>query len=269
VGDRLNGIHGQPTDAHALGGASLTGAVSDSIEINDTVGLTDVVQIASRHYEAGQHLWSARHYARLCAEREAERRTDAPVVEIRHRAYAASAVLSSVVFLESLVNEVFQDAADATEDQVGVRIAPLGRRCIALMGEYWEASDNGRLIPLLSKFQMVLLFAEEPKFDRGVNPYQDASYLITIRNELVHFRPSWRTQGEENKLEQGLAGKFAENALMAGTGNPWFPNKCLGAGCAQWSWRTGRSLADEWTARLNIPRYYGDDSDRKNEWPKP
>ena len=234
-----------------------------------TIGFSGSVRLTSRHYEAGLHLWSARHYSRLCIALESEKRSAAPLIDIQHRAYASSAVLSSAVFLESLVNEVFQDAADATEDQVNTRIAPLGARCIAVMGEYWQASDNGRNVLTLSKLQMALLFAEKPKFDRGANPYQDAKLLIDIRNGLVHFRPAWRTAGEETKLEEGLKGKFAENSLLTGTGNPWFPDKCLAAGCAEWSWRTAHALADEWTGRLGLPRYYGDDNDRKADWPHP
>ncbi len=44
-----------------------------------------------------------------------------------HCGYAISAVLSAVAFLEALVNEVFQDAADTSTD-ASARIAPLGER---------------------------------------------------------------------------------------------------------------------------------------------
>jgi hypothetical protein len=219
------------------------------------------MSVASRHYVAGQHLWSARHHARLCAELEAEK-TGKTAFDIQHRAYAVSAVLSSVVFLEALVNETFQDAADGNAS----RIAPLDQRCIDLMGEYWNDSDGGRHVSILEKFEKALLFADRPRLDRGATPYQDAKLLIGIRNRLVHFRPAWMTAGEQTKEEAKVKGKFAENALMAGKGNPWFPDKCLGAGCAQWSWETSLALADDWTKRLGIPRPYQADND---SWPQP
>jgi hypothetical protein len=224
--------------------------------------LTASVSGASRHYVAGQHLWSARHYARLCTELEAEK-MGKTAFDIQHRAYAVSAVLSAVVFLEALVNETFQDAADGQAS----RIAPLDHRCIALMGEFWNASEAGsRYVGILDKFKMALLFADRPRLDPGGDPYQDAKLLIGIRNRLMHFRPAWTTAGEETREEGRLKGKFAPNALMAGTGNPWFPDKCLGAGCAQWSWKTSLALADEWTKRLGIPRPYQADN---NSWPQP
>jgi hypothetical protein len=224
--------------------------------------ITGSLSVASRHYVAGQHLWSARHHARLCTKLEAEHMGKTPF-DIQHRAYAVNAVLSAVVFLEALVNETFQDAADGHAS----RIAPLDDRCIALMGEFWNASEaGGRYVGILDKYQMALLFADRPRLDPGAAPYQDARLLIGIRNRLVHFRPAFKSAGEESKEEAQLKGKFEQNALMAGMGNPWFPDKCLGAGCARWSWKTSLALADEWTKRLGIPRPYQADNDR---WPQP
>jgi hypothetical protein len=235
-----------------------------------TFGFSSSVRPTARHYESGQHLWSARHYARLCANHEtALLRGDLPIVDIQHRTYASSAVLSSVAFLESLGNEVFQDAADVTPDPVSDRIAPIGEQGIGLMGEFWNESAS-RYAGVLDKLQMALLFANKPRLDPGAFPYQDAKLLLGIRNLLVHFKPAWRTEGDETKLEQGLMGKkFPENPLMAGTGNAWFPFKCLGAGCSAWVCTVSQAVADEWTERLGIPRYYGDDSDRANKWPEP
>jgi hypothetical protein len=222
--------------------------------------ITEALSVASRHYVAGQHLWSARHHARLCAELEAEK-TGKTAFDIEHRAYAVSAVLSAVVFLEALVNETFQDAADGNVS----RIAPLDYRCIELMGEFWN-SPKGRRAGVLRKFQKALLLADRKQLNPDAAPYQDAKLLIDIRNRLVHFRPVWMTAGEETEEEAQVKDKFAQNALMAGMGNPWFPDKCLGAGCAQWSWKTSLALADEWTKRLGIPRPYQADND---SWPQP
>jgi hypothetical protein len=235
------------------------------------ITFTSHVQTSARHYESGQHLWSARHFARLCADREvALLQGDLPIVDIEHRAYASSAVLSSVAFLESLVNEVFQDTADSTPDDVNSRISPLGEQAIGLMGEFWDASEEGsRYVGILDKLQMALLFATKQRLDPGFFPYQDAKLLIGIRNLLVHFKPAWRTEGDETKLEQGLMGKFAENPLMAGTGDAWFPFKCLGAGCSAWACEVSEAVADEWTKRLGVPRYYGEESDHANKWPEP
>jgi hypothetical protein len=217
--------------------------------LSKTIAITESITISSRHYMAAQHLWSARHQARLCAEIESAGRGDIPVFDIEHRAYSVGAVLASVTFLEALVNEVFQDAADSIDGNVNTRVAPLGESAVALMGQFRDASEQGgRYVGVLEKFQMALLFAGKPKLEAGAYPYQDAKLLISIRNDLVHFRPVTQTHDEEMAREKQLKGKFAENALMLGAGNPWFPAKCLGAGCAHGPgklverWRTnGRS----------------------------
>ena len=116
---------------------------------------------------------------------------------------------------------------------------------------------------VLDKYQMALLFANKPKFDEGANLYQDAALLISIRNKLVHFRTKWRTHGQESvserKFEKKLAERVAPNALLAATDRPWFPDKCLGAACANWACATSRQLADEWSGCLCLFRSYASD----------
>jgi len=115
-------------------------------ELREKIGITDSITISSRHYMAAQHLWSARHQARQCAEIESSRYGDVPVFDVQHRAYSMGAVLASVTFLEALVNEVFRDAADTTEGNTNTRVEPLGKSAIALMGEFWDASEQGGLL---------------------------------------------------------------------------------------------------------------------------
>ncbi len=165
-----------------------------------------------------------------------------------------TSVLAAVAFLEALVNETFQDAADGDSS----RVSSLSEQCKALMSEFWVASKEGeRYVGVLDKYQMALLFAQKERFDRGVNPYQAAADLIYLRNKLVHFRPAWHEQGEPDETEKKLATRFKPSALLAGTGNPWFPGKALGAGGAEWACTSARSFADAWTERLGIPRTYG------------
>ncbi|GAA1806100.1 hypothetical protein [Actinomadura chokoriensis] len=175
---------------------------------------------------------------------------------MEHYSHSVSAVLSAVTFLEALVNEVFQDAADAHPGRLG----SLDGRSQGIMKEFWDASEGGsRYVGVLEKYQMALLLAGKAKFDRGSDPYQDASMLIYLRNRLVHFRPQTVTHGEEMNEEKRLRGRFVENPLMVNMGNPWFPFKCMGAGCAEWAWKSSLALADERTARLGVVPVYGTD----------
>jgi len=43
---------------------------------------------------------------------------------------------------------------------------------------------------------------------------------------------------------------------MAEMGNPYFPDKCLGAGCAEWAVVSAKSFADDFCSRLDIQANY-------------
>jgi hypothetical protein len=83
-----------------------------------------VGRVGSRHNVATQHLWNARHLARLCQERENELvAQNAYEPDMEQRSLCVSSVLASVAFLEALVNEVWQDAAYTPADEDNQRLA--------------------------------------------------------------------------------------------------------------------------------------------------
>jgi hypothetical protein len=53
-----------------------------------------------------------------------------------------------------------------------------------------------------------------------------------------------------------LSGKFSSNPLMNGSDNPYFPDKCLGSGCADWAIRSIRVFSDDFFGRLGITPNY-------------
>ncbi len=132
-------------------------------------------------------------------------------------------------------------------------IAPLTPRTRALMAELWHITDRG---PVLSKYQLLLVSAERQRMDLGVQPYQNAKLLIELRNALVHYQPESVESGVGSKPAKNLHGKFAENALMAGADNGWWPDHALGAGCAQWAVDAAEALADAVSDAVGIrPNY--------------
>lgn len=57
-------------------------------------------------------------------------------------------------------------------------------------------------------------------------------------------------------MERSLRGKFADNALMAGSDNSWWESHALGYGAADWAHRSVKALADEVSDALGIvPNY--------------
>lgn len=230
------------------------------MNVPDNWSFTATATVASRQYLSTLHLWSSEHAAKQCAAREAELIGVAHYT-IDHRSLAINAVLSAVAFLEALGNEVFQDAADRYRgEHKSPRINPLSDQVVARLGEFWHACKDGdKYVSVLDKLQMALLLADCQQLNAGAAPMQDAGYLIKIRNDVTHHRPVSRVHGEEDRKykNDGIAKRFPENQLMAHSPmNPWFPDRCLGAGCAAWAAATARAVADEWTSRLALPRLY-------------
>ena len=221
-----------------------------SLSSGDSFTAEESAGVSSRHYFATRHLWVARHSARLCQEREDFLvKTNTVVEDIEHGSLAVTAVLSSVAFLEALVNEVFLDVADTSLGVSTHRTDGIGDEAAELMRERWN--DQA---PTQDKYQLALSCAGKPKFDEGENPFQGVHKLITLRNMLVHFKPKWHDHNEQHELQKKFRGVFPVNQQPIG--EPWYPNKLFGAGCAKWAHTVSTAFTDEWVNRIGLTSDY-------------
>jgi hypothetical protein len=183
-------------------------------------------------------------------------------VLLQHEAFILNAVLSTVSFLESAVNELHADAADDAYFFADDEHEALLRT----IGEKWHNEKNFDRAPLISKYQKILAIAEKPRFEEGDQAYANVRTLIEIRNHLLHYKREWvvirdrktAMDGEETtaeKFEKILRKKFATNPL-AQKNLPFFPDKCLGHGCAEWAIVNSIIFADEFFRRLGLPVPY-------------
>jgi hypothetical protein len=170
-----------------------------------------------------------------------------------HRSYVIASILSSVGFLEASINEVF---ASASFDNLEVG----GRLSADERGRLTEAADMIANNRLLDRFRLTLLLLGKASFDIGAEPYQDAATLVNLRNELVHYKPQFRTGSagsrEESKWIKGLQGKGFSVNPFTGTANPFFPDKCLSHGCTVWAWNAALTFSDEFFQRLGVTPVY-------------
>lgn len=224
-----------------------------------------VARVGSRHYFASEHLWNAQHLARMCQEREkvlVDQHAYLP--DIEQRSLAVSSVMASVAFLEALVNEVWQDASDTPPGESNARLAGLSQGAVARLRALWQTEKIERSLILLDKYDVALAWAEKPSLDKGRDPYQSVQIAIRLRNALVHFKPELQWHDEEHDLEAKLKSRIRENPLPVG--DPWYPNKALGTGCAEWAWQKCREFADEWWRLMGLERDYLVDF---AHWPQP
>lgn len=240
----------QKDGCESQGESQTIGAPSISIQVTPVTPT-----LLMRVYFSSYHLFAASHFLELAKEIE-ENHKGGPIFDVKHRAYVTNSIFSSVAFMEAAINETFQDAAD---DHQG-SLASLEIEAKTKMASFWEITEgrNRSTISILDKYQIALVLAEKPQYDKGRSPFQDARTLIEIRNDLTHYKPESLGGSNTHRLEKKLKdkGKFPLNKLMTGSGNPFFPDHCLGFGCAEWGLNTSMSFVDRFFLELGVTPNY-------------
>lgn len=212
-----------------------------------------------------RYLQSAALLCRLAYAIEQEYRDAGDITEeirLRHEAFVLNAVLSSVSFLESTVNELHADAIDAeyppADEEHGALLRTIGRE--------WHNPKNFDRAPMLTKYQTILAIAGRPGFESGDQAFANVRILTEMRNYLLHFSREWvvvrdrrvpgrHPESTSDYFEELLTRKFAVNPF-AGRNVPFFPDRCLGHGCAEWAILNGIIFVDEFFRRLGLPVPY-------------
>lgn len=230
------------------------------ITLTDRLKIDSSLSISSRSYLSIQHILSSILFVRQCAN--IERNYDGKFREdiyMEHCSYAISSIFSSVAFLEASINELFTDAEDGQVEH----LKGLGPSVVRIMSSLWKYGvPRTARYSILEKFQIALILAGKHQFEEGLAPYQDANLAIKLRNAFIHYEPETITIYSDNdrsatphKFYKILNGKFALNPL-AGEGNAFYPDKCLGHGCAKWALSSSLEYADEFYLRIGVKPPY-------------
>ncbi|RZN36921.1 MAG: hypothetical protein EF813_06160 [Methanosarcinales archaeon] len=199
---------------------------------------------------SGHHMLSAAHFARQSAIIEKNYK-DEITEELRaeHRAYVTGAIIVSVASLEATINEVFIRAIDDDDDDLFKDFDPTIPKVLA---EFWTW-DIVKRSPVIEKYRCVLSVANKEAFDCGSSPYQEMDNLIKLRNALVHYKPEWDTDLKNHKrIENRLKSRFNINPFSHDN-NAFFPKKCLGHGCAEWSVKSTIEFIEDFYRRMGFP----------------
>ena len=216
-----------------------------SAEPGDVAGAQE--HVAASLY--AHHLFAARHMAELACELEKEHAGAGIDADIRgrHRTYVIGGVLLATAFLEASINELYLEVQGHIVNGSGGG----GRqRVLAVPAHFWSSVGKP---PVLHKYQLALVVADAEPFDEARSPFREADGLVALRDALVHGRPEWRdSHGRRQNLERRLRGKFPHNAFAI-EGDPEFPDRMLGAGCAMWAVRVAEKFSDDFCHRMGIP----------------
>jgi hypothetical protein len=183
-----------------------------------------------------QHLVLAHDFAKAARTFEEPRREHlTPQEKWQHRGDVTAAVMSATAYLEDLISELY----------VNMRNLPRPKLVKKL-----RASSKPDGSKVLNKYQLALSVSDGDPFDQSASPFFDAESLFRLRDALVNYL-NFRPVGRRG-LHSRLDGKFALNPY-APTQSRWFPDRCLGAGCAKWAVSTAEVFGDDFCRRMGIP----------------
>ncbi|AKB74971.1 hypothetical protein MSLAZ_1710 [Methanosarcina lacustris Z-7289] len=203
------------------------------------IGLHAEIEIKSLIPLSGTHLRCACLCANRCKEIEQEFIDENTTIDENDLcqediAYATGAVISSIAFLESSINEFFQDFF---HDFDNLKVNKLDS--LMNLKQTWDENNETILwYKLDKKYEITYKEILGKTSYKNSKTYDRFKNLIYLRNLLVHFKAKWQTTDpkEDNQYRiKHLRKQFKENTFMEKTGNSYFPKKCLGAGCAEWS----------------------------------
>lgn len=218
-----------------------------------------ILSVSTQMYYSIQHLQTAGYFVRRAERLERRLATKSHDVSLDSliAGYAASALFTTVAFLEALVNEIFADAAQPNRGN----LAAMDKKVLPLLAGIGE-SDFVQKSSVLTKFDILLRAAQKEPIPRGKNPYQDLDTAIRLRNELVHYKPEFFDDGDhhmarrrnfrESKLLQQIQGRFKPRP----GGRSLASDGWISAGCASWAMKSAISFTDEVFLRLDVDPYY-------------
>lgn len=179
----------------------------------------------------------------------------------RNVAFVTGAIFSTIAFLEASINELLSDISIGDDR---VKILPNDNR--KSIKSLWEKEDRSSLEKwsVLKKYQKTLELLDKEKFDEASEMFENASILVELRNMLMHFKPEWNSihspymseNENQHKLTSKLEGKFKLSVFFKNSGNPFFPDKCMGCGCAEWVIKNSLMFVDEFYRRIGIKPNY-------------
>ena len=235
---------------------------SETVGLRDSVNASDEITVELRHYISEHHLWTAAHDARLCRQLE-EELIGTGILDPRHFASATGAIFFAVAYVETVINEFFEDAMWAVGSR---RVRHLEAQVLEKMASYWES--GGKRHPFLDKYLKALKICGAQRIDRGSQIYSDCDLLRDIRNNLTHYRPTWNAVGVKNELDLKVvaAGIEPSEVYSPDDGRAWVPFRVAGAGGAAWACRTAVNFVSEWRRRIGLPDEPDIDSSLLPDW---
>ena len=210
---------------------------------------TSAVSLSLKANFSDNHMLSAAHFARQSAIIETNYKYEiTEELRAEHKAYVTGAIIASVASLEATINEVFISAVD--DENLFEDFDPTIPKILA---ELWNL-DVVKKTRFLEKCRLVLDVANKEKFDTKSSLFRKVDLLIKLRNAMIHYKPEWDTDLKKHKNVGDALKKCGFNTNpFSHDNNAFFPEKCLGHGCAEWSVKSTIEFIEDFYRRMGFP----------------
>lgn len=218
----------------------------DSVPIGSKAGYAGEDATWSRDRLSRHHIISGHNFAASAASLEGEDPGERPTAERwKYRAYVTSSVLSATAFLEASINELYLEIRKLSQPGE----LPL-RRELSLLVQAWPQIARA---PVLTKYQLALSVTDADQYNESSTPYVEVDYLTRLREALLSYNLEWDdSRGVHHTLEEDLKNQFPPSPLVSAH-RPWFPDRCLGSGCARWAVRVVQEFSNDFYRRMALP----------------
>ena len=193
-----------------------------------------------------EHLHAAGYFVALARRIEARGSAGvSPEGMTRHRACVTGAIASSIAFLEASINELYLEFQSTGDNGSSLHI-----RAHRQLQRLWPSAEN---VPLTVRYQVTLQAVDAERFNERRSTYKNIERLLELRDALVHHQPERHDERQRYQhLQRRLRTCFTPNTLLPPRAR-WFPDLCLGAGCANWALRSAEAFSNEFCGRMGIP----------------
>ncbi len=207
--------------------------------------LSAAAPVSTRYSFTAQFLRGAAIFARRADELEDEGASISDDAKSEYRACIVGAVTQATAALEAEISEVTNYGPGHHLGSNGLDAA--ARDFLAPLAEIIDREQTVR------RYDLVLHLLRKPPFDKGAQPYQDASLLVRLRNELIHYKSKWGEQMDQERLFASLEQlRFDKPSFMPLGSTNFFPHRCLSTSLASWSVTTSANFIDTFYSRLSI-----------------
>ena len=115
-----------------------------------------------------------------------------------------------------------------------------------------ESWHNAERLSILKKYQKLLSVRGSSQYQEHDSIYTEVAALVKLRNALTHFKSEWDdAQLTHADLENLLKDKFQES-YFSSKSDTFIPNRCFGAGCANWAVETAIAFIKDVRMRLGL-----------------